>query len=159
MHPLPQQSYGEHQETLDSRRGLPSPQQWGPSARQYGALWQARTPFSHTLTWAQGGPDAPQGTWQCTACGGAACIRARGLLLPCTATLPLANPKPNVALEDRTLAQGLDARARQEAVLHSSPWAALQQRVCNRLRELDAPHQAAAYPAREREPPRRDNLT
>ena len=143
MHPLPQQSYGKHQEALDSRRGLPPPQKWGPSARQYGALWQARTPFSHTLTWAQGA-DAPQGTWQCTACGGAACIRARGLLLPCTAALPLANPKPNVALEDRTLAQGLDARARQDAFLPNSPWAHFQQRSCNRLRELDAPTQAAA---------------
>ena len=153
MYALPQQSDAMHQEALDSWRGLPTSQEWGPSAGQYRALWQARTPFSHMLTWAQGA-DAPQGTWQCTACGGAACIRARGLLLPCTATLPLANPKLNVALEDRSLAQGLDARARQEAVLHSSPWAALQQRVCNRLRELDAPHQAAAYPARERELPR-----
>ena len=47
------------------------------------------------------------------------------------------------------LAQGLDARAPQEAVLRSSPWAQLQQRVCNRLRELDAPTQAAANLARD----------
>ena len=113
---------------------------------------------SHALTWSES-IEAPQGTWECTACGGAARIRARGLLLPCTAVPPLANPKPNVALGDRMPAQGLDARARQEAALRSSPWAQLQQRVCNRLRELDAPTQAAANLARDAGTSSRNNLT
>ena len=45
MYALPQQSYAKHQEALDRRRGLPTSQKWGPSAGQYCALWQARTPF------------------------------------------------------------------------------------------------------------------
>ena len=87
---------------------------------------------SHAFAWSES-PEAPQGTWECTACGGAACIRARGLLLPCTAVPTLANPKPNVALDDRMSAQGIDARARQNAVIHRSPWLQLSERIRNRL--------------------------
>ena len=43
MLPLPLPCNGEHQEALDCRWGMPSPQWGNTRSREYRALWQART--------------------------------------------------------------------------------------------------------------------
>ena len=91
MLPLPLSCDGEHQEALDCRRGMPSPFSGGKPALDSTVRFGKHVLHpSHALAW-NGSIEAPQGTWECTACDGAASIRARGLLLPCTAVPTLAN--------------------------------------------------------------------